>query len=87
MRYAVKRYWELSDEVEVEASSVDEAIGRAHDLPLDESKGDYVPDSLNSDPEADVQPLNAETHPPHAPRITPTMRLVIIDLYGDGESL
>lgn len=57
MKYSVKRYWQLCDEVEVEATSVDAAIEIAHQMPLDESRGDYVSGSLNSDPSADVQPL------------------------------
>ncbi len=57
MKFAVKRYWQLGDEVEVEAHSVDEAIEIAHARPLDESRGEFVMGSLNSDPHADVQPL------------------------------
>jgi hypothetical protein len=55
MKFAVKRYWQLCDEVEVEAQSVDDAIDLAHAMPLDESRGEYVMGSLNSDPSADVQ--------------------------------
>ena len=51
--YYVKRYWEVSDEVKVEANSVDEAIEKAHEMPLTE--GYYVDDSINSDPEVDVE--------------------------------
>jgi hypothetical protein len=57
MKYAVKRYWQLCDSVEVEADTPDQAIERAHALPLDESRGDYVLGSLNSDPAEDVRPL------------------------------
>jgi len=57
MKFAVKRYWQLCDPVEVEADTPDQAIERAHEMPLDESKGDYVLGSLNSDPLVDVQPL------------------------------
>jgi hypothetical protein len=53
----VKRYWEICDTVEVEAESADKAIEAAHALPLDNTKAQYVPDSLNSDPDTDVQSL------------------------------
>ena len=59
MKYAVKRYWELCDSVEVEADTPSQAIDKAHDLPLDEHRGEYVQGSLNSDPNVDVQPLNS----------------------------
>lgn len=52
-KFYVKRYWEVSDEVEVEANSIDEAIEKAHEMDL--TKGQYVDDSINSDPEVDVQ--------------------------------
>lgn len=57
MRFAVTRHWELCDTVEVEADSVDRAIEVAHAMPLDNTKAEYLPDSINSDPSADVQPL------------------------------
>ena len=57
MRFAVKRYWEICDEVEVEADSADKAIEAAHALPLDHTKAEYVPDSINSDPDTDVAQL------------------------------
>jgi hypothetical protein len=57
MKFAVKRYWEVCDRVEVEADSAEEAIALAHDEPLDAAKAEYVSDSLQSDPECDVQPL------------------------------
>ena len=57
MRFAVKRYWEICDEVEVEADSADQAMEAAHAMPLDHTKGGYVPDSITSDPDCDVQPL------------------------------
>lgn len=50
--YYVKRYWEMSDEVKVKANSEDEAIEKAHELPL--TTGRYVDDSMNSDEEVDV---------------------------------
>ncbi len=59
MKYAVKRYWQLCDEVEVEAQSVDQAIDLAHAMPLPKTRGEFVMDSLNSDPGADVQRLLA----------------------------
>ena len=58
MRFKVKRYWELCDTVEVKADGVDQAIAAAHALPLDNTKARFVPDSLNSDPDADVYPLS-----------------------------
>jgi len=57
VRYAVKRYWQLCDEVQVEADTPDQAIDLAHEMPLDESRGEYVSGSLNSDPANDVQPV------------------------------
>ena len=57
MRFKVKRYWELCDEVEVEADDVTKAIEVAHDLPLAAARAHCVPDSLNSDPDADVDQL------------------------------
>lgn len=60
MRYVVKRYWEVCDEVRVEAYSVETAIEAAHALPLDHTKADYVPDSLDTDPETDVYPLDED---------------------------
>ena len=57
MRFAVSRYWQLCDTLEVEANSVDEAIEIAYNMPLDESQGAFVLGSLYSDPDADVQPL------------------------------
>lgn len=59
MRFAVKRYWEVCDQVEVEAKNASAAIALAHALPLDNATSEYVPDSLNSDPECDVQALPA----------------------------
>jgi hypothetical protein len=41
----------------LEANSIDEAIERAHEMPLNELRGDYVLGSLNNDPSADVEPL------------------------------
>ena len=57
MKYAVKRYWSVCDEVHVEANSISEAIGIAHELPVDSTKAEFVPDSMNSDPTCDVQQL------------------------------
>lgn len=57
MKFRVKRYWELCDSVEVKAESVDKAIEVAHEMPLDHGRAYYVPDSINSDPDTDVQPL------------------------------
>ena len=58
MKYSVKRYWEVCDSVEVEASSVGEAIETAHAMPVDSAKAEFVPDSINSDSFCDVQSLN-----------------------------
>ena len=57
MKFAVKRYWSVCDSVDVEANSVSEAIDLAHELPIDDTKAEFVPDSVNSDPACDVQPL------------------------------
>ena len=57
MKYSVKRYWELCDEVEVEANSVGEAIDAAHAMPVDNTQAEFVPDSMNSDSFVDVQTL------------------------------
>lgn len=59
LRFAVKRYWEMSDTVYVPATSGAEAIEAAHALPVNNSKAMYVPDSMNSDRETDVHPLQA----------------------------
>ena len=59
MRFAIKRYWEVCDTVEVEANSVSEAVDTAHAMPLDNAKAEYVPDSINSDPTSDVQRIVA----------------------------
>ncbi len=56
-RFTVKRYWEMSDTVHVPAASVVAAIEAAHALPRDNARATYVPDSMNSDPDTDVQPL------------------------------
>ncbi len=57
MKYAVKRYWEVCDSVDVEANSVGEAIDTAHAMPVDSAKAEFVPDSINSDSFCDVQEL------------------------------
>jgi len=54
VRFKVKRYWEVCDEVEVEADDGAKAIEAAHALPLAAAKTHNVPDSLNSDLDADV---------------------------------
>jgi len=78
VKFAVKRYWEVCDSVEVEADSAPEAIAVAHEVLIDNTKAKYVPDSINSDPSCDVQPVVPGRR---------AMKLLIIDLYGDGESL
>ncbi len=60
MKFAVKRYWQLCDEVHVDADSIDDAIERAHKMPLNEFQGDFVLGSLNSDPHVDVEQLMAK---------------------------
>jgi hypothetical protein len=62
MKWVVKRYWEFSDSVEVEADSVEQAIKVAHALPIPHGQAEFVPDSLNSDPVVDVQPLQRRPH-------------------------
>jgi len=57
VRFSVKRYWEMCDTVKVEAESAAKAIAAAHAIPLDHTIAHYVPDSINSDPDADVYPL------------------------------
>ncbi len=54
IKYRVKRYWELCDEVEVEVVEGEESLvaEKAMELPLTE--GRYVPDSINVDEELDV---------------------------------
>ncbi len=63
MKYLVKRYWELCDSVAVNADSVAEAISRAHELPTDNTRAAFVPDSMNTDPDAEVWPLPDEGKP------------------------
>lgn len=55
MKYCVKRYWEVCDSVEVDAGSAQEAIERAHEMTADNAKAEFVPDSMNSFPDDDVQ--------------------------------
>lgn len=59
MKYIVKRYWELCDTVEVVANSVSKAIELAHEMPTDNTKAAFVPDSMNTDPDAEVWPVPA----------------------------
>lgn len=54
MKYVVKRYWELFDSVEVEADSEAQAIARAHEMPTDNGRAHFVPDSMNTDPDSEV---------------------------------
>jgi hypothetical protein len=54
--YCVSRYWEAGDQVTVNAPSVEEAIKLAHAKPLSENP-DFVPDSMHTDKDADVQIL------------------------------
>ena len=59
MKYIVRRYWSVCDSVEVEANSVSEAIDVAHELPVDNAKAEFVPNSMNTNPDAEVWPLAA----------------------------
>jgi hypothetical protein len=54
MKMICKVYWEMCGEVEVEADTVEEAATKAMDAPLPTS-AEYVPDSINCDPETDVR--------------------------------
>jgi hypothetical protein len=73
VKFAVKRYWSVCDSVDVEANSVSQAIDIAHELPVDNAKAEYVPDSMNSDPTCDVQALITEKQDAsHAQRRTTT---------------
>jgi hypothetical protein len=60
MRFRVKRYWEMCDEVDVDAASAEAALEVAHALPLSDTAAQYVSDSLTSDPETDVQLIPAQ---------------------------
>lgn len=57
MKYVVKRYWKLCDTVAVVASSVNKAIALAHEMPTDNAKAAFVPDSMNTDPDSEVWPV------------------------------
>ena len=54
MKYEVKRYWSVCDAVVVEADSITAAIDRAHALPVDIARAEFVPDSMNTDPACEV---------------------------------
>ena len=55
--FNVIRYWEVRDEVRVLAETAQEAIDKAHALPLTQNTT-YVPDSINSDVDDDVQEIH-----------------------------
>ena len=55
-KYSVKVYWEMCGEREVWAESPEKAIERAHELNLPRN-AEYVQDSINSDPDCDVQKI------------------------------
>jgi hypothetical protein len=59
VKFTVKRYWEVCGAVDVEADSASEAVAIAHELPVDNAKAEYVPDSLNSDSDCDVQKVES----------------------------
>jgi len=57
-KFAVKVYWEMSAEIEVEAGSKSSAASLAIDAPLPSSDTwQYVPDSANVDEEVDIQEI------------------------------
>ncbi len=56
MKYSVIRYWEVRDEVKVEADCPEDAVFKAHNLDLS-SNPEYVVDSMNTDSEVDVQEI------------------------------
>jgi len=60
VKFTVKRYWEVCDSVDVEADSASEAVAIAHEMPLANAKAEYVPDSLNSDLDCDVQQVEPD---------------------------
>lgn len=55
MKYRCKVYWEMCGKVEVEADTPEQAAEKAMASPLPKENQDYVPDSINCDPETDVQ--------------------------------
>jgi len=54
MKFAIKRYWEMTDTVEVEADSKEDAIEKALGM-LTYSDAEFVNGSVNVDEEVDVQ--------------------------------
>lgn len=56
-KYICKVYWEMCGEVEVEANGETEASLKALLAPLPKS-GEYVCDSINCDPDSDVEVAN-----------------------------
>jgi len=54
MKYNCKVYWEMCGEVEVEANGETEASEKAMNAPLPVAS-EYVIDSINCDPDSDVQ--------------------------------
>ena len=56
-KYSVRRYWMVSDTVEVDAKNPTEAKEIAFDLPLD-TDPNYVDGSMDSDEEIDVEQIS-----------------------------
>lgn len=54
-KYKVRRYWAMCDTVKVEAASIGQAIEKANAQGINAAKAEYVPDSISSDPQADVE--------------------------------
>lgn len=58
-KYRVRVYWEMCGEVEVYAPNISEAHLKAVDCALTEiEQADYVPDSINVDPDVDIQQIS-----------------------------
>ena len=57
MKYAVKRYWEVCDTVEVEANEGDIAAIVQQACELDLTHGEYVRGSMNVDEDLDIQEI------------------------------
>ena len=54
-KYSVRRYWAMCDTVKVAADSIGQAIEKANARGINAAKAEYVPDSISSDPRADVE--------------------------------
>lgn len=83
MKYRVKRYWEVSDTVEVEANSVDEAVSAAINADLTSSPR-YVPDSINVDQDIDVEAIEEESQVLDARQLCINSNEHLKECDGDG---